>query len=148
MTSFEGYSTNVKFWRTPTMGKKKVVLEIENLFHSEGQSVLSFHAIQDKVDEKRSTLLGVLSSHPRLFEKIRTNEWRLIPDDTTDLDSVCQQYGIDREKLDSVIDDSGSLRYSWIRVQRSEEGFSTREVHYLIHTMRKHGKLALPEPTQ
>lgn len=128
------------------MGKKKVVNEIENLFHQSGQQTLSFQSIQDNVDEKRSTLLGVLSSHPRLFQKVRKNEWRLIPDDITDIESICDEYGVDKEKLESVMDESGSLRYSWICVQKMPTGFSTREIHYLIHTMRKHGQLSLPDP--
>ena len=80
------------------LGKKKVVNEIEALFHREGVPVLSFHAIMDKVDEKRSTLLGVLSSHPRLFQKVKTNEWRLIPDETANLEQICKEYGVDRER--------------------------------------------------
>ena len=135
-------------WKVRILGKKKVVNEIEALFHREGVPVLSFHAIMDKVDEKRSTLLGVLSSHPRLFQKVKTNEWRLIPDETANLEQICEEYGVDRERLESVMDDSGSLRYSWISVQKKEQGFSTREIHYLIHTMRKHGALTLPEISQ
>ncbi len=130
------------------MGKKKVVNEIENLFQKTGKKTLSFHHIMDNVDEKRSTLLGVLSSHPRVFKKVRTNEWSLIPDEVSDIDTICEEYEVDREKLESVMDDQGCLQYSWIRVQRTEEGFSTREIHYLIHTMRKHGRLPTPNLSQ
>jgi len=131
------------------VGKKKVVNEIESLFRTLEKNVLSFHTIMANVDEKRSTLLGVLSSHPRLFMKVRKNEWRLIPDETTDLASICAEYGVDRDELAMmVMEESGSLNYSWIKVDRKEEGFSTREVHYLIHTMRKQGVLTPPEPAQ
>ena len=63
-------------------------------------------------------------------------------------ETICAEYGIDREKMESVMDDSGSLRYHWIRVQKEGDGFSRREIHYMIHTMRKDGKLTLPNSTQ
>ena len=130
------------------MGKKKVVNEIERLYQRSCTSVLSFQHIMDNVDEKRSTLLGVLSSHPRLFMKLKKNVWKLIPAGVADLETICAEYGIDREKMESVMDDSGSLRYHWIRVQKEGDGFSRREIHYMIHTMRKDGKLSLPNSTQ
>ncbi len=125
------------------MGKKKVVLEIENLFNRTEVNTLHFQQILDSVDEKRSTILGVLSSHPRIFQKVKKNQWELIPDEVSDLDAICGVYGINREDFESLLDDSDSLQYSWIRVEKQGGGFSRREVHYLIHTMRKEGRLEL-----
>jgi hypothetical protein len=127
------------------MGKKKVVLEIENLFRKTEVNTLSFQKILDSIDERRSTILGVLSSHPRIFHKVKKNQWELIPDEVSDLDAICIEYEINREDFDSLLDDSDSLRYSWIRIKKQGGGFSRREVHYLIHTMRKEGRLKLPD---
>ena len=103
----------------------------------------------DGIDEKRSTLLGVLSSHPRIFNKIRKNEWELIPDEVTGLDNLCKQYGVPRENFEEIIDDNGTMTYSWIRVKKQKEGFSRREVHYLVSTMRKNGESTmLPDSAQ
>jgi hypothetical protein len=125
------------------MGKKKVVLEIESLFERTEVNTLSFQQILDSIDERRSTLLGVLSSHPRIFHKVKKNQWELIPDEVSDLDAICSEYGINRDDFESLLDDSESLQYSWIRVEKQGGGFSRREVHYLIHTMRKEGRLEL-----
>tara|TARA_Y100001963_G_scaffold67792_1_gene94458 strand:- start:51 stop:431 length:381 start_codon:yes stop_codon:yes gene_type:complete len=123
------------------MGKKKVVSEIEDLFRKTGENELHFQNIVANIDEKRSTLLGLLSSHPRIFNKVRKNVWSLIPDGLTTIEKICEEYEVDREVIQDCIDDNGSISYAWIRVEKQEGGFSKREVHYLLHTMRKHGAI-------
>jgi len=117
------------------------VSEIEQLFQENEGQVLLFDEILANIDEKRSTIIGILSSNPRIFHRVSKTKWKLIPDEQADLETLCSEFGVDRTKIDSFIDDSGELRYSWVRVQRAEDGFSKREVHYLFHTMRKCGAL-------
>ena len=50
------------------MAKLKVLKEIEALFHRTGEEILSFDTIMSNIDERRSTLLGVLSSNKKVLQ--------------------------------------------------------------------------------
>ena len=123
------------------MAKLKVLKEIEALFTRTGENILSFETIMANIDERRSTLLGVLSSNKKVFNKVATNRWEFIPDTKGSLEEMCRDYGFNRDEISHLMTEDGGLQYSWVRVRPAQDLISRREFHYLIHTMRKHGEV-------
>lgn len=123
------------------MAKLKVLKEIEALFHRTGEEILTFDTIMSNIDERRSTLLGVLSSNKKVFSKIATNKWQYIPDTKGSIEDMCSQYGFDRDEISHLVTEDGGLQYSWVRVRPANDLISRREFHYMLHTMRKHGEV-------
>ena len=123
------------------MAKLKVLKEIEKLFIRTGEDALSFETIMANVDERRSVLLGVLSSNKKVFSKIATNQWQYIPDTKGSVEEMCRQYGFDRDEIAHLMTEDGGLQYSWVRVKPSGDLISRREFHYLLHTMQKNGEV-------
>lgn len=123
------------------MAKLKVLKQIEKLFIRTGEDVLPFKTIMSNVDERRSTLLGVLSSNKKVFSKIAKNQWQYIPDTRGSVEEMCRQYGFDREEIAHLVTEDGGLQYSWVRVKPLGDLISRREFHYLLHTMQKHGEV-------
>jgi hypothetical protein len=123
------------------MAKLKVLKQIEKLFIRTGEDVLAFKTIMSNVDERRSTLLGVLSSNKKVFSKIAKNQWQYIPDTRGSVEEMCRQYGFDREEIAHLVTEDGGLQYSWVRVKPSGDLISRREFHYLLHTLQKHGEV-------
>lgn len=127
------------------MAKLKVLKQIEKLFLRTGEEILDFATIMANIDERRSTLLGVLSSNKKVFCKVATNQWQYIPDTRGSLEEMCVRYGFNREEMDHLRTDDGGLQYSWIRVKPTGKLYSRREFHYLIYTMEKCGEIIRDE---
>lgn len=123
------------------MAKLKVLKEIEGLFHRTKEEILSFDTIMSNIDERRSTLLGVLSSNKKVFSKIAKNKWQYIPDTKGSIEDMCSQYGFDRNEISHLVTEDGGLQYSWVRVRPAGDLISRREFHYMLHTMRKNGEV-------
>jgi hypothetical protein len=127
--------------RWSKLAKLKVLRQIEKLFLRTGEDILNFDTIMANIDERRSTILGVLSSNKKVFAKIVTNEWQYIPDTRGSIEEMCTQYGFDRDEIEHLRTDDGGLQYSWVRVKPVGDTVSRREFHYLIHTMQKCGEI-------
>ena len=131
--------------------KSPLVTKIISLYDKLDAEELKFGTIADHVGGGPSAIAGVLSSYPGVFTKagqIRTFDyvtsnsnkstiWKLIPEHEIDDEQIMELYGFSDEILSELCDGS-EMRYKWISAKRKENGkFSRREVHYIMHHLRK-----------
>ena len=94
------------------------------------------------LEEKKATVVGVLSSYPGVFSKSegrRQTQWRLIPDDEISLDEIMELYGFTPEIMMEIVDsDTKNIRYAcWHAPVNTHGLYERRDIHYINHMMRK-----------
>tara|TARA_B100000614_G_C14460215_1_gene458088 strand:+ start:345 stop:785 length:441 start_codon:yes stop_codon:yes gene_type:complete len=139
--------------------KNPLVKKIVKIFEKFDAQDLKFETISDHLGEPSSAVAGVLSSYPAIFTKaghtrVMNHEtsnsnkqtiWRLIPEEEVDEDRIMDLYGL---SLDDIqVNDGQTIRYKWISAKRLPSGkFARRDIHYMLHHMKKDEAIAkLPQ---